>query len=93
MKLSAWAKANGLAYQTAWRMWRAGKLPIPAEQLPTGTVIVHPPKAPTVESVAIYARVSSADQKAELERQLGRLAEYASRERLMVIRSVRLGAV
>src|SRR5215467_9515278 len=69
-------------------MWRAGKLPIPAEQLPTGTVIVHPPKAPTVESVAIYARVSSADQKADLERQLGRLAEYASRERLMVIRSV-----
>src|SRR5215469_16268167 len=88
MKLSAWAKANGLAYQTAWRLWRAGKLPIAAEQLPTGTVIVHPPKAPTVESVAIYARVSSADQKADLERQLGRLAEYASRERLMVIRSV-----
>ena len=71
MKLSAWAKANGLAYQTAWRMWRAGKLPIPAEQLPTGTVIVHPPKAPTVESVAIDARVSSADQKGDLERQLG----------------------
>ena len=46
------------------------------------------PKAPAVESVAIYARVSSADQKADLERQLGRLAEYASRERLMVIRSV-----
>jgi predicted site-specific integrase-resolvase len=42
----------------------------------------------TVESVAIYARVSSADQKADLERQPGRLAEYASRERLMVIRSV-----
>jgi len=88
MKLSAWAKANGLAYQTAWRLWRAGKLPIAAEQLPTGTVIVHPPKAPTVESVAIDARVSSADQKGDLERQLGRLAEYASRERLMVIRSV-----
>jgi putative resolvase len=88
MKLSAWAKANGLAYQTAWRMWRDGKLPVPAEQLPTGTVIVHPYKTPTVESVAIYARVSSADQKADLERQLGRLAEYASRERLTVIRSV-----
>jgi Resolvase, N terminal domain len=38
--------------------------------------------------VAIYARVSSADQKADLERQLGRLAEFASRERLMVVRSV-----
>jgi putative resolvase len=88
MKLSAWAEANGLTYQTAWRMWRNGKRPVPAEQLPTGTVIVHPPKTPTVDSVAIYARVSSADQKADLERQLGRLAEFASRERLMVVRSV-----
>lgn len=88
MKLSAWARANGLSYQTAWRMWRSGKLPVPAEQLPTGTVLVHPPKAPTVESVAIYARVASADQKVELERQLGRLAEYASREGLTVVRSV-----
>src|SRR5262245_17157417 len=68
MKLSAWAKANGLAYQTAWRLWRAGKLPIAAEQLPTGTVIVHPPKASTVESVAIDARVSSAAQKGDLQR-------------------------
>jgi putative resolvase len=88
MKLSAWAKANGLTYKTAWRMWRDGRLPIPAEQLPTGTVIVHPPPAPSAEAVALYARVSSADQKADLERQLGRLADYASRERLTVIRSV-----
>jgi predicted site-specific integrase-resolvase len=88
MKLSAWAKANGLAYQTAWRMWRNGKLPVPAEQLPTGTVIVHPPKTTNVEQVAIYARVARADQKADLERQLGRLAEYASRERMTVIRSI-----
>src|SRR5918995_2443960 len=88
MKLSARAKANGLAYKTAWRMWRDGRLPIPAEQLPTGTVIVHPPPAPSAEAVALYARVASADQKADLERQLGRLADDASRERLTVIRSV-----
>jgi len=88
MKLSAWAKANGLTYKTAWRMWRDGRLPIPAEQLPTGTVIVHPPQAPAVGSAAIYARVPSADQQGDLERQLGRLAEYASREHLSVIRSV-----
>ena len=88
MKLSAWAKANGLTYKTAWRMWRDGKLPIPAEQLATGTVIVHPPEAPSVDTVALYARVSSADQKADLERQLGRLADYASREKLTVVRSV-----
>jgi putative resolvase len=88
MKLSAWAKANGLTYKTAWRMWRAGKLPILAEQLPTGTVIVHPPHTPRVEAVALYARVSSADQKTDLERQLGRLVEYASRQHLTVVRSI-----
>ncbi len=88
MKLSAWAKANGLTYKTAWRMWRDGTLPVPAEQLATGTVLVHPPQAPTVAAVALYARVSSADQKNDLERQLGRLAEYASREKLTVVRSV-----
>lgn len=41
MRLSAWAKSNGLTYKAAWRMWKAGKLPVPAEQLPTGSVIVH----------------------------------------------------
>ena len=88
MKLSVWAKESGLTYKTAWRMWRDGTLPIPAEQLATGTVLVHPPQAPAVEAVALYARVSSADQKSDLERQLGRLAEYASREKLTVVRSV-----
>jgi predicted site-specific integrase-resolvase len=88
MKLSVWAKENGLTYRTAWRMWRDGRLPVPAEQLATGTVLVHPPQAQAAESVALYARVSSGDQKADLERQLGRLAEYASREKLTVTRSV-----
>lgn len=88
MKLSVWAKENGLTYRTAWRMWRDGRLPVPAEQLATGTVLVHPPQAQAAESVALYARVSSGDQKADLERQLGRLAEYASKEKLTVTRSV-----
>jgi putative resolvase len=88
MKLSVWAKENGLTYRTAWRMWRDGRLPVPAEQLATGTVLVHPPQAQSVEAAALYARVSSGDQKADLERQLGRLAGYASREKLTVVRSV-----
>jgi len=35
MKLSAWAKKNGLTYKTAWRLLKEGKLPLPAEQLAT----------------------------------------------------------
>ncbi len=88
VKLSVWAKENGLTYRTAWRMWRDGRLPVPAEQLATGTVLVHPPQAQAAEAVALYARVSSGDQKADLERQLGRLAEYASKEKLTVARSI-----
>lgn len=78
MKLSVWAKSQGLSYKTAWRLWKEGKLPVPAEQLLTGTVIVHPPVIPTEGGVALYARVSSADQTPDLERQVARLAVYAA---------------
>ncbi|MGC8720268.1 MAG: IS607 family transposase, partial [Thermodesulforhabdaceae bacterium] len=47
MKLSEWAKRKGISYMTAWRMWKTGKLPVPAEQLPTGTVVVYPPPEPS----------------------------------------------
>ena len=69
-------------------MWRDSNLPVPAEQLATGTVLVHPLQAPALMTVALYVRVSSADQKADLEPQLGRLADHASKERLTVVRSV-----
>ena len=61
MKLSVWAKEQGIRYQAAWRMYRDGKLPVPAEQLPTGTIIVKPPKEEP-SGVTVYARVSSSDR-------------------------------
>jgi predicted site-specific integrase-resolvase len=89
MRLSAWAKQTGLSYQTAWRMWKAGLLPVPAEQLATGTVIVHAPTAPVASGVALYARVSGGDQKADLERQLSRLTEYAVSKKMCVTDAVK----
>lgn len=77
MRLSAYAKQMGVSYKTAFRWWKAGKLD--AYQLDTGTVIVREPlasEAPT--NVALYARVSSADQKEDLERQMQRLKDYAA---------------
>jgi len=42
MRLSAWARKTGLSHKTARRLWKTGRLPfLPAEQLATGTVIVH----------------------------------------------------
>lgn len=73
MKLSAWARANGISYKTAWLWWKQGKLPVPARQTPTGTILVEVPESPDMGAV-LYARVSSADQKADLDRQVARLA-------------------
>ena len=89
MKLSVCAKSQGLSYKTAWRLWKDGKLPVPAEQLLTGTVIVHPSVTATEGGVALYARVSSADQKADLERQIARLAVYAAENSLRVTEIVK----
>ncbi len=88
MKLSVWARRQGIGYKTAWRMWKDGKMPVPVEQLPTGTVIVHAEERQP-GGVALYARVSSADQKADLDRQLARLTEWALAKRLPIVDAVR----
>jgi len=77
MRLSAYAKQMGVSYKTAFRWWKAGKLD--AYQLDTGTVIVREPLASGASAnVALYARVSSADQKEDVERQMQRLKDYAA---------------
>lgn len=70
-------------------MWKAGRLPVPAEQFPTGTVIIHPPTTVESDGVALYARVSSTDQKRDLDRQLARLTEYAVSRKMHVVDAVR----
>jgi predicted site-specific integrase-resolvase len=87
MKLTDWAKQNGLSYVTAWRLFRDGKLPVRATQLETGTILVHP-EPPAKGGVALYARVSGSDQRADLERQLERLSLYAVRNGLQVTKAV-----
>jgi len=69
-------------------MFRDGRLPVPSEQLATGTVIVHVP-AQSSGGIALYARVSSGDQKADLDRQLVRLTEYAVSNRLFIVDTVK----
>ncbi len=75
MKLSTYAKQQGISYSTALRWWKAGQ--IKGYQAPSGTIIVQEeePRLP-VEKVAIYARVSSAEHREHLERQAERLLHY-----------------
>jgi putative resolvase len=89
MKLVAWAKKNGLSYKTAYRLFKAGKLPLPAFQLSTGTIIVEAQPVNTFKGVALYARVSSHDQHNDLKRQMDRLKDYAASKGWTVIKEVK----
>jgi putative resolvase len=40
VKLSEWARANGVSRQSATRWFHAGVLPVPARQLVTDTILV-----------------------------------------------------
>ena len=39
MRLKDWAQKEGIAYLTAWRWFKAGKLPYPAIKTPTGSIL------------------------------------------------------
>jgi predicted site-specific integrase-resolvase len=86
MKLSDWARQQGISYITAWRWFRAGKLPVPARQLPTGTILVEAPRPEGI--TVLYARVSSADQKEDLERQVQRLQAFAQEQGWTEVKTV-----
>ena len=61
-----------VSYKTAFRWWKAGRLD--AFQLDTGTIIVRDPlpETPTPNGIALYARVSTQGQKADLEQEAQR---------------------
>jgi len=94
MKLPDYAKAIGISYTTAWRWWKANKLPHPARQTESGLIIVdYVPQASSTEvkknRVAIYSRVSCSENKENLNRQSERLAEYAIANGYQIVRNVK----
>lgn len=88
MNLKEWAAREGVSYTTARRWLAAGKLPVPARKV-GGLILVEDRTAPEPEGIAaVYARVSSADQKPDLDRQVARVTAWAAGEGLPVARVV-----
>ena len=84
MLVKEWAEREHLHPQTVWKWCRTGKMPVPVEHTPSGMWLVHDPKYETPapsdaeqSRTVCYARVSSADQKADLQRQADRLKAFA----------------
>lgn len=85
MNLSEWAESQGVARVTAYRWFHKGTLPVPARKV-GGLILVDVPAVGVdVGGVTVvYARVSSAGQKPDLERQVARVAEWATRQGLPI---------
>ena len=79
MNLSEWASIQGIHPQTAYRWFREGTLPVPARK--TGRLILVgdlETSSPKASVTALYARVSSGDQRADLDRQVARVSAWAT---------------
>ncbi|WP_329344858.1 IS607 family transposase [Streptomyces sp. NBC_01352] len=89
MNLKEWAIANGVHPHTAYRWFREGTLPVPAQRVGPRTILVNIDANTAPEAVGglgLYARVSSHDQKSDLERQVARLSEWAAKTGNKVVR-------
>jgi putative resolvase len=84
MKLTEWAKKQGISYRTALRWFHGGTLPVEAQQVSTGTIIVKVETVLEHKKTALYARVSSSDQKPNLDSQIVRLTQFAVEKKLLI---------
>lgn len=89
VNLKEWAAATGVSYATARRRYEAGTLPVPSYRLGRLIMVGEPVTgASSAEQVVVYARVSSADQRTDLDRQVARVAAWATGQQLPVARVV-----
>ncbi|WP_345482560.1 recombinase family protein, partial [Actinopolymorpha pittospori] len=77
MNLKEWAASQGVSYATALRWYKAGKLPVPAYQAGR-LIVIGEPGVAAGRAVAVYARVSSSDQSADLDRQVAWVSAWAT---------------
>jgi putative resolvase len=74
--LGRWARRCGISYRTAWRWFRANRLPedVIAEQMPTGTILVRDGRlsrsSEQIEGAIIYARINPRQDHSLLRQQV-----------------------
>jgi predicted site-specific integrase-resolvase len=86
IRLTEWATRQGIAYITAFRWSQAGKIPGLHKSV-SGRLFVEVEESTGRETV-LYGRVSSSDQKADLDRQMDRLRSFAAARGMIVNREV-----
>jgi len=77
MTLKQYSRKLGVHYRTAWNYYKQGLI-AGAYQLSTGTIIVSDTIKSNTEYTVIYARVSSSQNKSNLDTQAERLIQYCN---------------
>lgn len=89
IRLSEFAKRNGVCYHTAWRWYRAGRIS-GAFLSPGGKVHVDvPDERPKPTLTVVYCRVSSSQNRANLESQARRVSDFCAARGWVVDRVVK----
>ncbi|MFF4985679.1 IS607 family transposase [Streptosporangium saharense] len=89
MNLKEWAKAQGVHPITAYRWYREGTLPVPARKVGRLILVGDVDPAPSHSgTTVVYARVSSADHKSDLDGQVARVTAWATGRGMSVDRVV-----
>jgi predicted site-specific integrase-resolvase len=85
MNLATWAECNGVARVSAYRWFRAGGLPVSAHRVGR-LILVNDAAAETSRRgrTAVYARVFSAEQKSDRDRQVARVTAWARTQQMPV---------
>lgn len=90
MKLSDYAKQQGVRYETAWRWFQEGK--IKGHRVGAHTIMIDEgmeQPSPATQKVVVYARVSSAENKSNLDSQAERLVTYCTAKGYQVTKVVK----
>lgn len=80
VNLREWALSQGVHSQTAYKWFREGRLPVPARKMGKLILVGDLGNSPAQHRgrTVVYARVSSADQKPDLDRQVARVISWAT---------------
>ncbi|CKL94938.1 resolvase [Mycobacterium tuberculosis] len=85
MNLADWAESVGVNRHTAYRWFREGTLPVPAERVGRLILVKTAASASAAAAgVGLYARGSSHDRRSDLDRQVARLTAWATERDLGV---------
>lgn len=89
IKLSEYAKREGIGYRAAWNRYNAGKIHNAFKNEDGGIMINLSQKETKPPYVVVYARVSTSEQKKDLEGQIERCINFANANGLSVDKIVK----